>query len=39
MSADEALAEIAKIARFNIGNITFVTTQGDPYIDLGERHA
>ena len=34
MSANEVLSIIATVARFNIGNITFVTDDGDPYIDL-----
>jgi phage terminase small subunit len=36
MSTDELLAEAAKIARFNIGNILHVTPDGDPYLDLGK---
>lgn len=35
MSADETLAEIAKVARFNMASIVHVTPDGDPYIDLG----
>jgi phage terminase small subunit len=34
MSADEVLAEAAKVARFNLGDFLFITPQGDPYIDL-----
>lgn len=34
MSADEALAEIAKVARFNMKAVTHITPDGDPYIDL-----
>ena len=34
MSDDELLAEAARLARFNIGRITHITPDGDPYIDL-----
>lgn len=34
MSADEVLAEAAKIARFNLGDLLFITASGEPYIDL-----
>ena len=36
MSADETLAEIAKVARFSMGSIVHITPDGDPYIDLGK---
>jgi len=34
MGADETLAEIARLARFNIKSITHITPRGEPYIDL-----
>lgn len=34
MGAGEVMAEIAKVARFNIQDITTITRDGDPYIDL-----
>ena len=36
MSADETLAEIAKVARFSMGSILHLTPDGDPYIDLNK---
>lgn len=36
MSADETLAEIAKIARASMGEVLHVTPDGDPYIDLSK---
>lgn len=36
MSADEALAEIAKLARSNMGEVLHITPDGDPYIDLAK---
>lgn len=34
MGPDETLAEIAKVARFNLGSMLHLTPQGEPYIDL-----
>lgn len=34
MTADEVVAELSKIARFNIKDITRVTSDGDGYVDL-----
>jgi phage terminase small subunit len=36
MSADELLAEAAKIARFSMARLLHVTPDGDPYLDLSK---
>lgn len=36
MGADEALAEIAKLARSNMGEVLHITPDGDPYVDLAK---
>jgi len=34
LTADRVLAEVAKVAYFNMGTILHITPNGDPYIDL-----